>query len=57
MARVRAGVVYQKWHDLLGLLSLISIKLKSLSTPARLKKILKKFLEEVSEINMNVEIL
>ena len=64
MARVRVGVVYQKWHDLLGLLSFISIKPKSLSTPTLLVRIQKlrrgwveKFLKETLETNTNVDVL
>tara|TARA_E500000178_G_scaffold257188_1_gene253722 strand:+ start:5295 stop:5489 length:195 start_codon:yes stop_codon:yes gene_type:complete len=64
MARVRVGVVYQQWHDLLGLLSFISIKPKSLSTPALLVRIQKlrqgwveKFLKETLETNTNVDAL
>ena len=64
MARVRVGVVYQQWHDLLGLLSFISIKPKSLSTPTLLVRIQKlcrrwvgKFLKETLETNMNADVL
>ena len=64
MARVRVGVVYQQWHDLLGLLSYISIKPKSLSTPTLLVKIQKlrrgwvgKFLKETLETNTNADVL
>ena len=64
MARVRVGVVYQKWHDLLGLLSFISIKPKSLSTPTLLVRIQKlcrgwvgKFLKETLETNTNADVL
>ena len=64
MARVRVGVVYQQWHDLLGLLSYISINPKSLSTPTLLVRTQKlrqgrveKFLKETLETNTNVDVL
>ena len=64
MARVRVGVVYQQWRDLLGLLSYISINPKSLSTPTLLVRTQKlrqgrveKFLKETLETNTNVDVL
>ena len=57
MAQVRAGVVQQKCHVLLGLLSFLFIHLKSLSPPARSLEMLKRFSKEVLEISILVEIL
>ena len=57
MAQVRAGVVQQKCHELLGLLSFLFIHPKSLSPPARSLEMLKRFSKEVLEINILVEIL
>jgi len=57
MAQVRAGVVYQKWHELLETLLFFLINSKSLSAPAQSLKKQKRFLKEILEINMLVEIL
>ena len=57
MAQVRAGVVQQKCHELLGLLSFLFIHPKSLSPPARSLEMLKKFSKEILEIDLRAEIL
>tara|TARA_B110000211_G_C14085177_1_gene556366 strand:+ start:3972 stop:4145 length:174 start_codon:yes stop_codon:yes gene_type:complete len=57
MAQVRAGVVQQKCHELLGLLSFLFIHPKSLSPPARSLEMIKKFSKEILEIDLRAEIL
>ncbi len=57
MARVRAGVVQQKCHVLLEILSLPFLNSKGLSPPAQLAKILRKFSKEILEISLHAEIL